>query len=225
MYETNNDERKARAKVSTAYLTTMVSLLASVLGLAVAGVGQQPQVQTAYAQNSPGEISGSGSGEASCAVNGAQGDADIDFDATYDPDTGQVQGSSAGGTITVTGSPGGAGMSSVLVTGGQVVDNGDGTGQFSITGSIQENGACDGPPTTGITTLTGECGENQVLTLNGDVSGTFQGNVDCGLAEEEPPLNEQFPDQGSCIEGSKDPDAGFTKADCKDAFKDKKVKP
>ena len=44
--------------------------------------------------------------------------------------------------------------------------------------------------------------------------------------QEPPPLDERFPDQGSCIEeASSDPDAGFTKADCKDAFKDKKVKP
>jgi hypothetical protein len=37
-----------------------------------------------------------------------------------------------------------------------------------------------------------------------------------------PPLTEQFPDQGSCInEANSNPDAGFTKDDCKAAFKDK----
>ena len=39
--------------------------------------------------------------------------------------------------------------------------------------------------------------------------------------QEEPPLNEQFPDQGSCITEANNPNAGFTKDDCKAAFKNK----
>jgi hypothetical protein len=82
----------------------------------------------------------------------------------------------------------------------------------SVPTSVSVEGNCGPPPSVPTTT--------QFTADNGETA-TIQGDAACTLTPvTPPPLTEQFNNQGQCIrEANRNPDAGFTREDCQNAFR------